>query len=59
MTHFVSAFLGWIALVATMQAATGYRVQARYPVPGNGSFDYVTLDAAARRLAGACARHPP
>jgi len=50
MTHFVSAFLGWIALVATMQPATGYQVQTRYPVPGNGSFDYVTLDAAARRL---------
>jgi YVTN family beta-propeller protein len=31
-------------------AATGYRLQARYSVPGTESFDYVTLDSTARRL---------
>jgi DNA-binding beta-propeller fold protein YncE len=36
--------------IASLQAATGYRVEARYSVPGNGGFDYVTLDSAARRL---------
>ena len=33
-----------------LQAATEYKVAARYPVPGNGGFDYVTLDATARRI---------
>ena len=32
------------------QAGTGYKVETRYPVPGNGGFDYVTIDSAARRL---------
>jgi DNA-binding beta-propeller fold protein YncE len=31
-------------------AATGYRLEARYPMPGTESFDYVTLDSATRRL---------
>src|SRR5438132_13473248 len=45
-----------IALVALtlttlmFQGATGYKVEARYPVPGNGGFDYLTIDSAARRL---------
>jgi DNA-binding beta-propeller fold protein YncE len=29
---------------------TGYRVQTRYPVPGDGGFDYVYIDSAARRV---------
>jgi DNA-binding beta-propeller fold protein YncE len=37
-------------IVATFQAGTGYKVETRYPVPGNGGFDYVTIDSAARRL---------
>ena len=44
---------GIIALsiaVMTLQGGTGYRVVTRYPVPGNGGFDYVTIDSAARRL---------
>jgi len=32
------------------QGATTYKVVGRYPIPGVGGFDYVTLDAAARRL---------
>ena len=39
---------GAVALMLT--AATSYKVLTRYPVPGNGGFDYVTLDAATRRL---------
>ena len=35
---------------ALLYAATGYQVQTRYPVPGDGGFDYVTLDSAARRI---------
>lgn len=33
-----------------LQGATGYRVATRYPVPGNGGFDYLTIDDTARRL---------
>src|SRR6266478_4537569 len=32
------------------QGATTYKVVGRYPIPGVGGFDYVTLDGAARRL---------
>src|SRR6185295_13414183 len=40
-----------LALVGTLPpASTGYRLQTRYSVPGNGGFDYVTLDGATRRL---------
>src|SRR6185295_3397985 len=35
---------------AVLPGATGYHVATRYPVPGNGGFDYVTIDPAARRL---------
>lgn len=35
---------------ALLSAATAYHVATRYPVPGNGGFDYVTIDAEARRL---------
>lgn len=38
-----------IALVS-IQSDTGYKVVGRYPVPGNGGFDYLTLDSSARRL---------
>src|SRR5436190_16504804 len=36
--------------IALFQGDTGYKVQTRYPVPGNGSFDYVVIDSTARRL---------
>ncbi|MEP7362316.1 MAG: YncE family protein [Acidobacteriota bacterium] len=42
--------MGFALLALSVQAETGYKVVARYPVPGNGGFDYVTLDAAARRV---------
>ena len=32
------------------QTNTGYRVETRYSVPGNGGFDYVAIDSDARRL---------
>src|SRR6266550_1930617 len=34
----------------TLQGGAGYKVETRYPVPGNGGFDYVTIDSAARRV---------
>src|SRR5436190_7058959 len=36
--------------IASMQGGTGYKVETRYPVPGNGGFDYLSIDSAARRL---------
>lgn len=38
------------AAALLFQGATNYKVIARYPVPNDGGFDYVTLDAAARRI---------
>src|SRR5438309_548447 len=43
----------WIGLSFAgflLQGATGYKVEARYPVPGNGGFDYVAIDSPARRV---------
>jgi DNA-binding beta-propeller fold protein YncE len=33
-----------------LQAATSYKVETRYPVPGDGGFDYLTIDSTARRV---------
>ncbi|MDT7605225.1 MAG: hypothetical protein QOF61_3222 [Acidobacteriota bacterium] len=33
-----------------LQGASNYKVVGRYPIPGVGGFDYVTLDGSARRL---------
>src|SRR5205823_8618272 len=45
-----SALLAVAFVVVSLQVSTGYKVETRYPVPGNGGFDYVTIDSAARRL---------
>lgn len=40
-----------LSLVALMlQGTTSYKVVGRYPIPGVGGFDYVTLDSTSRRL---------
>ena len=36
--------------ILSLQGGTGYKVATRYPVPGNGGFDYLTLDDKSRRL---------
>src|SRR2546421_2495587 len=36
--------------LTSLQGDAGYKVETRYPVPGNGGFDYVTIDSSARRL---------
>jgi DNA-binding beta-propeller fold protein YncE len=38
------------SILFALQGGTGYKVENRYPVPGNGGFDYLTIDSAARRL---------
>jgi YVTN family beta-propeller protein len=45
-----AALIGVGLAVVSLHSATTYKVAARYPVPGDGSFDYITLDSAARRL---------
>ncbi len=44
------ALIGFFLTALALQAATGLEVLARYPVPGTGGFDYLTLDNSARRL---------
>src|SRR4051812_29866799 len=41
---------GFFAGALLVQAATTYQIQARYPLPGSGGWDYVTIDSSARRL---------
>ena len=36
--------------ILSFQGGTGYKVEKRYPVPGNSGFDYLMIDSAARRL---------
>jgi DNA-binding beta-propeller fold protein YncE len=40
---------GLLAIVP-LQGGTGYKVETRYPVPGNGGFDYLLIDSPSRRL---------
>jgi DNA-binding beta-propeller fold protein YncE len=37
-------------VLVLFQTGSQYKVETRYPVPGNGGFDYITIDGAARRL---------
>ena len=41
---------GFFAGALLAQAAATYQIQARYPLPGSGGWDYVTIDSSARRL---------
>src|SRR5262244_1635197 len=44
------ALIGIAVTIITFQGSQTYKLETRYPVPGNGGFDYVTIDSAARRL---------
>src|SRR6267142_1405616 len=47
----MKSVLASLSLMALLfQGGTNYKVVGRYPVPGVGGFDYVTLDAATRRI---------
>jgi YVTN family beta-propeller protein len=50
MINIKSALIAASLALMPLQGGTGYKVETRYPVPGNGGFDYVTIDSAARRL---------
>src|SRR5216110_61262 len=48
MTTTKTALVALVLSLVPFQA--GYKVETRYSVPGNGGFDYVTIDSSARRL---------
>jgi DNA-binding beta-propeller fold protein YncE len=50
MINIKTAVIAILIAIIQLQSGTGYRVETRYPVPGNGGFDYVTIDSTARRL---------
>src|SRR5262245_32067224 len=50
MQGMTNVLIGLFSAAALLQSATNYKVVGRYPIPGVGGFDYVTLDNSARRL---------
>jgi DNA-binding beta-propeller fold protein YncE len=46
----MTVVLGTMACTALASAAPGYSILKKIPIPGQGSFDYLTVDEAARRL---------
>ena len=50
MQSMTSVLVGFFSAALMLQSATNYKVMGRYPIPGVGGFDYVTLDNSARRL---------
>ena len=50
MQSMTSVLVGFFSAALLLQGGTNYKVVDRYPIPGAGGFDYVTLDGSARRL---------
>src|SRR5437016_5534309 len=50
MRNIYKAFAGLFGAVVLLSGATDYKIVARYPVPGTGSWDYVGIDSPARRV---------
>jgi DNA-binding beta-propeller fold protein YncE len=50
MQGMTNVLVGFFSAALLLQGATNYKVTGRYPIPGVGGFDYVTLDDSARRL---------
>src|SRR5215470_6075549 len=50
MQGMTKVLVGFFSAALLLQGATNYKVTGRYPIPGVGGFDYVTLDDSARRL---------
>jgi DNA-binding beta-propeller fold protein YncE len=50
MPSMTSILMSFFSVALVFQGASNYRVQGRYAIPGDGGFDYVTLDSSARRL---------
>src|SRR5947207_450191 len=45
-----STIIAVFVAISGMQNGTGYKLETKYSVPGNGGWDYITIDSAARRL---------
>ena len=50
MNNLFSTLVALSITALSLQSSSTYKVETRYPVPGDGGFDYVTIDSAARRL---------
>ena len=50
MSNIAKVLFSFLFAALFMQSATNYKVVNRYPMPGNGGSDYVTVDSAARRV---------
>lgn len=50
MQSMTSVLVGFFSAALMLQGGASYKVMGRYPIPGVGGFDYVTLDGSARRL---------
>src|SRR5258705_5236866 len=50
MLNMKTVLVGLSFFTLLFQGGTNYKLVGRYPVPGVGGFDYVTLDNAARRI---------
>ncbi len=50
MQSVISVLAALFSAALLSQGAANYKVVGRYPIPGGGGFDYVTLDESARRL---------
>src|SRR5260370_19931425 len=50
MRNIETALVGLFGAVMLLSGATDYKLVARYPVPGTGSWDYVGIDSPARRV---------
>jgi DNA-binding beta-propeller fold protein YncE len=50
MRNIRNVVIGLFSAVLLLQGAAAYKVQGRYPVPGTGGWDYVTLDSSTRKL---------
>src|SRR5258707_2551487 len=50
MRNIEKAFVGLFGTVILLSGATEYKIVARYPVPGTGGWDYVSVDSPARRV---------
>src|SRR5215831_11031819 len=45
-----TTLFAFTAALLIVQSGAGYKVETRYPVPGDGGFDYLSIDSSARRL---------
>ena len=50
MPGITTSLVAFFSVALLLQGSTGYKVEGRYPIPGVGGFDYITLDESARRL---------